>query len=678
MMVELYSPRPWHAGFARRLIFAIAGLLAVPAPGLAQTPVPDLSQISIEDLMNLEITSASRKEQRVADVAAAVFVITHDDIVRSGMTTIPDVLRMAPGVDVAQINSNKWAVSIRGFNGLYANKLLVLIDGRSVYSRIFSGVLWDAEDVMLDDVDRIEVIRGPGAAIWGANAVNGVINIVTKAAGETQGGRVQVEGGRAGDQASVRYGGAVGAVDYRLYSQWTERGQSFVSPRVRADDASHSTTTGFRGDKTTQFNVFTLEGEFAAGQARALWPNLNPLTAAVDPIANTPSDSLGGHVLGRWTHTRGNGATWQIQSFVDIASRQEPIVNYSRQSYDVDTQYHTALGRHHDVVAGVGFRQIDETLAGHVGFALTPAEGDSSLLTAFAQDEIELFSNRLAVTLGSQVQYDSDAGGNYQPTARVMWKGLRRQRFWAATSRAVRTPSLADRGLRVDFPPVPSGTGLPQYSSALGNPAALTETLVDAEAGYRFEMGTAASIDVTGFVGDYDELLIRSASVPLVVFVPSPRILVTAIFGNHLAATTHGLEVAGHWTASAVLRFDASYSAFHLSPEVDPAFPDVIAGTEDGNAPRGQWQLRSAYSPTKSATINVALFHVGRIERLEVPAYTRADVTAEWRFARGLSATVVGQNLLDAAHMEFTGVSSLLTATEVARSASVRMRWTFR
>ena len=677
-MAELSSSRPRYTGFLRRLIFAFAGLLAVPATGLAQVPVPDLSQISIEDLMNLEITSASRKEQRVADIAAAVFVITHDDIVRSGMTTIPDVLRMAPGVEVAQINSNKWAVSIRGFNGLYANKLLVLIDGRSIYNRLFSGVLWDSVDVVLADVDRIEVIRGPGAATWGANAVNGVINIVTRVAVETPGTLVGVEAGRAGDQASLRYGGAAGDVHYRLYAQWTERDESLMAPGVPANDASHSTMIGFRTDKTAQFDAMTLEGQFTAGQARALWPNLDPLTAAVNPVANATSDSHGGYVLGRWTHTRGSGATWQIQSFVDLEARHEPIVDYSRQSYDVDTQYHTAVGTRQDIVAGAGFRHIDEMVAGKVGFALTPARGDSSLLTAFAQDEIALFANRLAITLGSEVQYDSDAGADVQPTARVMWKALPRQRVWAAASRAVRTPSLADLGLRVDFPPVPSGRGLPQFSSALGDPAALPETFVDGEVGYRLEIGAAASLDVTGFAGRYDQLLIRSASAPDVVFVPSPRILVTAMYGNHLEATTRGFEIAGHWTPRPALRFDASYSAFHLDPQTDPAFPDVIAGTEDGSAPRGQWQLRSAYSPAQSATIDVSIFHVGPIERLQVPAYTRADVTAEWRFARGLSAMVLGQNLLDAAHMEFAGASSLLMPTEIARSVGVRLRWTFR
>jgi iron complex outermembrane receptor protein len=658
-------------------LLVLFGAMAAPSPALAQSQVPDLSQASIEDLMSIEITSASRKEQRAADVAAAVFVITHDDIRRSGMTTIPDLLRMAPGVEVAQINSNKWAVSVRGFNALYANKLLVLVDGRSLYNRIFSGVLWDTEDLMLDDIDRIEVIRGPGAAMWGANAVNGVINIVTKAAADTEGALARVEVGRAGDQGAVRYGGKLGTGSYRLYSQWTGRDQSLIAPGVRANDASHSVTSGFRAAWTTQPSAFMLEGDFTAGQARALWPNFNPQTAALDPIANVPTDTQGGHLLGRWTHTRAGGAALQIQSFLDIEGRQEPVGNYARRAFDVDTQYHTALGARQDLVAGAGYRFIDERFDGHVGFSLTPAQNNSSLLTAFLQDEIELFRNRLAVTLGSQVQYDSDAGAGVQPTARLMWKALPNQRIWAATSRALRTPSLDERGFRVDYPPAPTPVGLPLYIVALGNRATRTETLVDAEAGYRLEIGTG-SIDVTGFVGRYDHLATQETAAPVVQFVPSPQILVTTLFGNQLRATTRGLEVAGHWAPVPAWRFDGSYTAFHVTPHLAATSLDPLAAGEDGSAPSTQWQLRSTFMPVSRATLGVALFHVSPLERLQVAAYTRADVNAEWRFNSHLSAMAIGQNLFDAAHAEFGGVGSLLLPTLVPRSASLRLRWTFR
>ena len=539
MKVHLNSPLVVAA------VLTLSGV-ATGAAGQVAPIQPDLARATLEDLMKIQITSASRKEQRVGDTPAAVFVLTQDDIRRSGMTTIPDLLRLAPGVEVAQINSNKWAVSVRGFNALYANKLLVLVDGRSLYNRIFSGVLWDAEDLMLDDIDRIEVIRGPGAAMWGANAVNGVINIITKTAADTQGGLVRVDAGRSGTQGAVRYGGTVGAASYRLYSQWTGRDQSLTAPDRRANDASHSVTTGFRADWNAQPGAFMFQGDFTAGQARALWPNFDPQTAAREPIANDPSDMQGGHLLGRWTRTRPSGASLQIQSFLDIAARQEPVGIYDRHAFDVDAQYHTALGAHQDLVAGGGYRFIEEGFKGHVGFSLTPNQSHSSFFSAFLQDEIALFRNRLAVTLGSQVQYDSDSGGGLQPTVRVMWKALPRQRLWAAMSRALRTPSLEERGFRVDYPPVPTAIGLPLLVTALGNPAMKTETVIDVEAGYRFEVGTAGSIDVTGFVGRYDHLVTQEVSAPIVQFVPSPQILAATQFGNQLQATTRGLELADH------------------------------------------------------------------------------------------------------------------------------------
>ena len=659
------------------VFFGLIGLLVAPLPCSAQGQVPDLSQVSIEDLLSIEVTSASRKQQRAADVAAAVFVITHEDIRRSGMTSIPDLLRLAPGVDVAQINSNKWAVSVRGFNGLYANKLLVLVDGRSVYNRLFSGVVWDAQDLLLDDIERIEVIRGPGAALWGANAVNGVINIVTKATVDTHGGLVRVDAGGWGEQAAVRYGGTFGAGDYRLYSQWTGRDQSVLPSGTGADDASHSVTTGFRVDWAAQPGAFMLQGGFVAGTLRALFPNFNPQTAALEPIAKDPSESQGGYLLGRWTHTRANGASLQVQSFVDVTSRQEPLGDYSRRVADLDVQYHSALGAHHDLVAGAGYRFVHEGLGGAVGISLVPPEGNSSLVTAFVGDEIALAGNRLAVTLGSQVQYDSDAGAGVQPTARVMWTAFPRQRLWASTSRALRTPSLSERRIRLDYPPVPTASGLPLVVTLRGNPAAETETFVDAEAGYRIEVGTIGWVTATGFVGRYDHLQTVEPGIPSIQFVPSPYILVNTELSRLLGATTRGLEVVGHWAPVPAWHLEGSYTALRVTPHLDPTSRDPDAASEDGSAPGSQWQLRSALSLGPRATLNAALFHVGRLEQLDVAAYTRADINAEWQFTDRLSVTAIGQNLFHAAHAEFSGADPVVLTTQVARSASVRLRWTF-
>jgi iron complex outermembrane receptor protein len=317
---------------------------------------------------------------------------------------------------------------------------------------------------------------------------------------------------------------------------------------------------------------------------------------------------------------------------------------------------------------------------GHVGFSLTPAENNSSLLTAFMQDEIALLKRRLTLTLGSQVQHDSYSGAGIQPTARVMWNALPRQRLWAATSRALRTPSLYERGIRLDLPPVRSANGLPLFATLLGNAGAETENLVDLEAGYRLGVGTTGSIDVTGFAGRYDHLRTQEPATPVFQLVPSPHILVTSPFSNQLKATTRGLEIAGQWTPGPVWRLDGSYTAFHITPQLAASSHDPAAGSEDGNAPRRQWQFRSAFSPGTRATLNLAFFHVSRLERLHVDPYTRVDINAEWRFNTRLSGMAIAENLFDVAHPEFAGpgAGSLLLATQVPRSASLRLRWTFR
>lgn len=633
--------------------------------------------MSIEDLLNIEITSASRREQRAGDVPAAIFVITSEDIRRSGMTTVPDLLRLAPGVDVAQVNGNKWAVSVRGFNGVYANKLLVLVDGRTVYNRLFSGVLWNSQDLMVDDIERIEVIRGPGATIWGANAVNGVINIVTKTAAETQGGLVRVDVGGNGDQGALRYGATRGATSVRIFGQWTRRDPSLLASGLAADDISRSATAGFRADWSGSRDQLMVEGSFTGGRTRALWPNLDPLTSLAQPNSHALSNARSGQITGRWSRTIQQGTTFQVQSFVDVDDRHEPIFDYRRHVVDIDSQVHGTYGGRHELVAGLGYRAAGESFGGSSGIHLTTGDDTLSLVTAFAQDDIALFDRRLMLTFGTQVQYDSGSGTDVQPTVRGLWKLGTHQRLWAAASSAVRTPSLQDRGILFVSAPMPMPTGPRRVTSSTGNPFAAAERLTDIEAGYRLELGAEASIDVTGFVGQYDHLRTQEVAPPVVRFDPAPYAFVAMSFANNLQATTRGLEISGHWTPTPRVRLDASYTGFSITPRLAPGSTDPFAGTSDGAAPRSQWQVRTSFSPVTRATVDVSIFHVGRLERFNVPAYTRADVHGEWNFTSRLSVMAIGQNLLNAAHAEFGGPETIVLATQFSRSGSVRLRWSF-
>lgn len=662
----------------RRVVAGLAVIIWMcPASAYSQPPKPDLSQLTIEDLMNIEITSVSRKEQRVLDVAAAIFVITRDDIRRSGMTSIPDLLRMVPGVNVARVNGGLWAVTVRGFNNLYANKLQVLIDGRSVYNRVFSGVTWDSQDLVLDDIDRIEVIRGPSAATWGANAVNGVINIVTRAAADTQGGFVRVDAGRMGGQLAMRYGGTAGHTRYRLFAQWTGRDDSLLASGARAGDTGYSVTSGFRADRPVLTGELTFEGTFTFGRGRTLWNNLEALIPTSQNVLRDPGDTRGGHVLARWSQTRASGTSIRVQSFVDISRRDEPVVLHNRAVVEVDAQVRRTFGDRHDVVAGTVLRGIREKLEGRIGIALTPPEERATRWTAFINDDIMLVRDRLSLTLGSQFQYDSYAGAGVQPTVRLMWKVRPGHRLWAASGRALRTPSLADRRIRVNIPTAPAANGLPVRVTLVGNPEVDTERFTDVEAGYRLDLGRVASVDVTAFAGKYSRLVTAEAGPPQLVFGPTPRIQITGTRGNLLEATTRGVEVAGHWAPLPAWRLDGSLSVFRYRPRLAPGSTDAAAVNDDANAPRVQGNLRLTFSPTTRLTVTAAMYHVGRLERLGVESYQRGDVTAEWQWTDRLSVMAIGQNLLEGAHPEFTGGDPLHTSTEMPRSAAIRLRWIF-
>jgi iron complex outermembrane recepter protein len=433
-----------------RVLIVAALLGAATEVGAQSTPSPnDLSLLTLEELLNIRITSASRKEQTVKDTPAAVFVLTQEDIRRSGMTTLPELFRLVPGMTVSHINSNNWAISVRGLGSLFTNKLLVLIDGRSIYNRTFSGVYWSSQNLMLDDIDRIEIIRGPGGSMWGANAVNGVINIITKAAGDTHGALVRVgTGTQDPGQAAIRYGGSFGATSYRVYSQWSDHGGSVTDRSTTADDSWHAVTAGFRVDRTKGADAITAEGSFTSLLARPMWFTFSspaPGPASTEGTARTHDGTL----LGRWTHTRATGSALQVQSFVDHHYADNPAATEIETVVDIDVQYHTHLGARHDVVFGGGYRYANLETIGSFTYSLTPPINEGRVVNAFMQDDIAL-GRRVRVTLGSKMENDITSGWSVQPTARALWKVTpETQQAWAAISRAVRTPSAQDLAVRI-------------------------------------------------------------------------------------------------------------------------------------------------------------------------------------------------------------------------------------
>jgi len=663
-----------------RSIFVALLMLAFPAGLVAQAKVSsdDLPFLSLEDLMNIEITSVSRKKQRLGDVAASVYVITQEDIRRSGMTTLPELFRLVPGMQVARINSNKWAIAVRGFNNLFGDKLLVLVDGRTAYDRLNSGVFWESLDIPLDLIERIEVIRGPGGATWGANAVNGVINVVTKSAVETSGGAVTVRGGTfEGGHAGARYGGTLGSVAYRVHSQWSGREQSPIDASTPANDAWESQNHGIRMDWSRSADSLMVQGGVTLARLNGLWHAPSGPVPAVKPLWHNRTDTHEYQALARWTRRLDQKSSLEVQSFVDFRQNLD-TVNPRQLLADVDATYHAKVGRRHDVVIGGGYRFLDEKTDGGFGFSISPQQVEESTINAFAQDEIAL-GQRVRVTLGAKVERDTYTGWGFQPTARVMWSVVpRQQHVWAAVSRALRTPSLGETSGRYNFTSFVGQGGLPVVVGALGSPDYRSEEVVNAETGYRLEIGPVASVDVTAFVASYDNLKTSEALAPRMEFTPGPaHLFIPVQFGNQLQATAYGVEIAARWTPASWWRLEGGYSTFHLTPHLAPASRDTTAASFDGNAPGAQWQARSAFSLAPRVELDAMLFHAGALKQLGIEAYTRADVRMEVALTRQLSASVVGQNLFDPRHAEYAGNGAIVTPTQIPRSAHAQLRFRF-
>jgi iron complex outermembrane receptor protein len=624
--------------------------------------------------MKIEITSAARKVQRADEVPAAVFVITQDAIRRSGLRTLPELFRLAPGVQVARLSASNWAVSIRGFNDQFSNKLLVLIDGRSIYKRVFSGVFWDAEDLVLEDIDRIEIIRGPGGAVWGANAVNGVINIVTKTARNTQGTLVRLGAGtfdRA--QATVRHGGLIGSTAYRVYSQWSARGGTDLASGVAAGDNWTTLTNGVRVDWERGADAFIVDGSVRLGDMHATW--LLPATGVPDlaPRTEVESSFRTGNALARWTHEGVNGSSLQVQSSIGLLHRTD-LLSLDETAFDTDLQYRVRPGGRHDLVTGGGYRYVKSEVGTSYPVSFDPSSVGAAVANVFLQDEVEL-SSRLHLTVGSKLEHDTFAGWGLQPTVRLMWAPGQRHHLWAAASRALRTPSMNDLSLRFRAIVVP-GEGAPMVIGAVGNPDFKPEAFHDVEAGYRLDLGAKASLDVTIFRGRYTRLPTSEPLPPVFETTPGPpHVFIATQFQNLLTVDTAGIEVAAHLTPLPNWRLEASYSGFSLTPHLDETSLDATAALFDGNAPAHQWQAHSSVRLGPRTDVNVQLFRSGPLRTLAVPAYTRADARVEVRLSPRLSAIGGVRNLFQATHSEFLGTT--VVSTLVPRSADVQLVWKF-
>ena len=656
-------------------LIAGVGMLAFPSPSSAQTPPVDLANATLEELMNMQVTSAARKSQRAEDVPAAIYVITGRDIRQSGLTTLPEILRLAPGVQVAQVSASKWAVSIRGFNSPFSNKLLVLIDGRSVYSRTFSGVFWDLNDVMVSDIDRIEVIRGPGGVAWGANAVNGVISIITRPATEQQGLDVLASVGTfARGAVGMRYSGTVGRTAYRVFSQFSEHGDSWQSKQPQFLDNWRSSLSGARVDWARGADAIMAQGHFAENRSRAGWIVLPNLVLGSRPTTDGISHANETSMLGRWTRTWTTGSILQVQGYHTTMNRNEPIVRFTEASSDIDAQYETRFGSRHGLVFGGGYRHVDvsadDTVTAQLGRI-----GHIQTSNAFLQDEIAVRKG-VALTLGSKVEHDSFGGWGLLPSARVIWDATPRQRVWGAASRARRTPSVADRNVQFNLGVMP-GEGLPILLATLGSTRFQPERLMQLEGGHRLRIGSSASLETSVFTGSYTDLSTSEPFQPQVELTPAPaHVLAGVVLQNMLNARVSGIELDARWNPIPQWELETSYSRLQLTADPDAGSVDAAAALTDGSAPKHQWHARTALTVRPGLQIHASIWRVGKLEQLLVPAYTRIDANAEFRLKGRMTAAVVGQNLGSGNHVEFASQAIFVTS-RVPRSVRLDLRWEF-
>jgi len=645
------------------------------APGSDQHSSTPLKHLSLEQLGDVEVTTTSKEPEQVWRTPAAIYVLTQDDIRRSGATSIPEVLRLVPGVEVARLDSDHWSIGIRGFGAVLASKLLVLIDGRSVYSPLFAGVYWQVQATPLEDIERIEVIRGPGGTIWGANAVDGVINIITKSAKETHGSMVSLGGGNA-DQGNgtARYGaGNDHGFNYRVYGMGFDRSPE-VHPQGGNFDAWRMGQAGFRADRDLGArDTFTFQGDVyreLAGEATTYALYSPPSQVNVDGNA----ELTGGNLLARWKRVLNDRSDFQVQAYFDRTNHFEPEFGETRDAFDIDFLDHLTLPGQQNFLWGLGARVSPSHVVQTVPtIDFLPQHLTDQVYSGFVQDEIPLFKRRLSLTVGSKLEHNNYTGFEVQPSARLLWTPTPRQSFWSSITRAVRTPSRLDEDIQLtDFAAV---IPLPVYLRVDGNRQFRSEVLLGYEAGYRALITSRFYLDVALFHNNYNDVYSFQVGSFFLEPLPLPvHAVLPLLTSNGIRGTTKGFEVAPDWKPTSWWELRPSYSHLEMLMEDGPGSndPTSVAGYE-GSSPRHQATIQSFLNLPKKLEFEQTYRYVSALRAQTVKSYSTADARVGWLFIRQMDLSVVGQNLMQPQHDEFGGDPGGLVG--IKRSVYAQITW---
>ena len=627
----------------------------------------DLADLSLEELSSIVITTASKREETRMEAPASVFVITREEIRRSGATSIAEALRLAPGVEVARRGPDTWAISMRGFNSDITNKLLVLIDGRSVYSPLYAGVFWDVQDTLVEDIDRIEVIAGPGGTLWGANAVNGVVNIITRSAFDTEGGYVEIGGGsREPRSGGIRYGARLGAdAAARVYVKYFDVD--------RDSDERDGAQGGFRLDwEPLASDRLTLQGDVYRGGKEGLFRADVELGAPPGPPFRDEQVVAGHNLLGRWVRPLAGGFDMRLQAYYDHTRRDIPgTYNERRDTFDVDFQHGFRPADRHEVLWGLGFRITRDELDNTLFATFDPASRTDRTYSAFVQDKIDLRQRRLFLTLGSKFEHNDYTGFELQPNARLSWLIDERRMVWAAVSRAVRIPSRLDTDLTVTTPPF-SVPDIPQPVHVVveGSEDFESEELLAYEAGYRLQARADLSLDLALFYNDYDRLRTQESETPV---FEDDYILLPNTASNGMRGRAYGGTFAVNWQPVSTWNVQAHYAHLDMRLRSRPDSLDPSAPLIAGNGPRHQYALRSYLDLPYGLDLYLGLRWVDDLPNLDVGSYAAVDASLRWWPSDDLELSLTGVNLTDRRHVEFTSDGSY----RVERAVYGRIGWRF-
>lgn len=650
----------------------------------------DFTNLSIEELMNIEITSVSKKPERLGDASAAIFVITQEDIRRSGVTSIPEALRMVPGIHVGRIDTGTWAITSRGFNGRFANKLLVLIDGRSVYTPTHSGVYWELQDTLLEDVDRIEVIRGPGASLWGANAVNGIINVITYNAADTQGGLATAGGGTEEKGfGSLRYGGTISdKAFYRIYAKYSDRDGFVDTDNNNTPDDREIQQGGFRLDwEPETAKKVTFQGDIFSGDSGRRY-TLPSLTAPPDfeIVSDEDVDYSGGNLIARMQVAGSENSEMILQSYYDWTDYNEVTLDEKRQTFDIDFQHRLGLCDSNELTWGLGYRYTRDDFKNTFYISIFPYEDSNQLFSGFIQDKIQIKPNKIFLILGSKFEHNDYTGSEIQPTARFLWTPDEQHSFWTAVSRAVRTPSRIEASGQLQniiTPSVPP-LNLPGLVNVQGTSDYDSEELIAYEIGMRAKLRDNFTIDISSFFNDYSKL--RTVTLKDPYFgdpSETPHLVIPYDISNKMTGSCYGVEVAAGWHLLQWWRLQATYSFMKMRLNLDNNSGDIVTEVDEDANPDHQASLRSSMNVMKNIEIDLWLRFVDTVSAGEilnsakVDSYTTMDARIAWKPTPKLEFSIVGQNLLSTKHQEYSAEVFIWPPVEIERGAYAKVAWIF-